>query len=959
MNLSKLKQQICLLAALLCSLLQPVFAFGVQQFIYADQSATDTKQSMVIVGQSNASIFVAANESKGVLRAAQDLQDDLQAVTGQKLPLINDLTTASGNVIVIATIGQSQLLKQLEQAAKINLTAIDNQWDAYQIQLANDISPKIKKALIIAGSNKRGAIYGTYDISEQAGVSPWYYWADIPVKKSKTLFSQLHKPIVEIPKVKYRGIFLNDEAPALTNWVNKNFGGYNHQFYVNVFELMLRLKANYLWPAMWNNAFADDDRQNMVLADEYGIVMGTSHHEPMMRADKEWDRDGEGEWQYSTNRQNLYQFWQRGVKRNAPYESLYTLGMRGREDSAMQEGENIKLLEQIVADQRRILAKQIKDKNLQDIPQVWCLYKEVQAFYEKGMRVPDDVILLWADDNWGNIRRLPTQAEQARSGGAGVYYHFDYVGGPRSYRWINVTPIAKIWEQMNQAYIFNANQIWITNVGDLKPMEYPTEFFLKMAWDPTDFNQNNLDAYGIDWATRYFGSQYAEQINQLVKTYTRHNQRRKPELMSADVYSQIHYNEADRIEQELNEAVALAESLYHKIDKTRQDAFFQLVLHPVKATAIVSKLYFATAKNRLYAMQGRVNANKYATLARTLFAKDAALKAEYDSINQGKWQHFMDQPHIGYNNWNNPAADTLPVLYEYQPHPSAEMGLTVEGSAASFPDTGSFNLEFDSMGLAKRGIELYNRGLTPYKFNVQTSADWIKLNHLNGEVTDHLQLQVSIDWRKLPAGQHKGSISIKGTSWQAAQIHITANKAPQKLTQKATGFVEADGYVAINAANFSQANTVEGYRWQVIKGLGRTADTISVFPKSYRTFDIRDDHPVVEYPVSFFSTGQFAVEIQALPTLSYFPDRTPKLGISVNNGPVRVIELDLSTKKPAWGAAVSEGIRKIKTNIVIDKAGQHTIQLHNLDLSVGVERILIDTGGLKPSYLGPPESQFK
>ncbi|WP_440906571.1 glycosyl hydrolase 115 family protein (plasmid) [Catenovulum sp. SX2] len=954
MNLLKLAKQACLSAGLFLSFVQTLHAFGVGQFIYTDKQKI--KPQMEIVGKTNASIFVGANEDKGVLRVAQDLQRDILAITGQTLKIEHDWRKVSGNSIIIATVEHSDLLKQLQASSKIDLSSIKNQWDGYQIQLIEDVSTKVAKALVIAGSNKRGAIYGTYDISEQAGVSPWYYWADVPITQSKSLHAALASPIVEIPKVKYRGIFLNDEAPALTNWVNKNFGGYNHKFYVKVFELMLRLKANYLWPAMWNNAFADDDVQNMVLADEYGIVMGTSHHEPMMRADKEWDRDGEGEWQYSTNRQNLYDFWQRGVKRNAPYESLYTMGMRGREDSAMQEGENIKLLEQIVTDQRQILATTFADKALSDIPQVWCLYKEVQSFYEKGMRVPDDVTLLWADDNWGNIRRLPTQAEQARSGGAGVYYHFDYVGGPRSYRWMNVTPIAKIWEQMHQAYVFNANKIWITNVGDLKPMEYPTEFFLKMAWDPQDFNQHNLDEYGIDWATRYFGNTYAKQINDIIKAYTRHNQRRKPELMSADVYSLLNYNEAQRIEEELDTYVNLAESIYKKLAEKQKAAFFQLVLHPIKATSIVSKLYFATAKNRLYASQGRSYANEYKQLAQDLFKADAALQKQFDALNGGKWQHFMDQPHIGYNNWNNPAANTLPLLYDYQPHNAAEMGLAVEGETDAFPQKASFNLNFDSVAKQQRKIEIFNRGISDFSYSISSSHGWLKLNKTQGSVNKLDKVTVAIDWSKLSQGTHKASIQVKGTSWQAAQVNITAVKRADKTVTTAQGFVEADGYIAINAANFTKATSAKGYNWQEINGLGRCANTIAVFPKSYESFNPEQPHPQVEYPVTFFSTGEFATELQVLPTLNYFPDKPMRLGISVDGGAIQLVDLSLNTKMWQWNQAVSEGIFKVKTKLKITRPGQHIIRLHALDLAVGVEKIIINTGDLKPSYLGPQQS---
>ncbi len=456
------------------------FALGEKSWL-----ATSSANQFTLVDKKSATtLLIDEHDFPGVQRAAKNLQRDIENVTGKKPSLVNSISDNTAQLIIIGSIGKSRLIDHLIASKKLDVSKIRGQWDGFQVQVVEQPLPNVKRALVIAGADKRGTTYGIYSLSEQIGVSPWYWWADVPVKKKTEILIDETLQVTEIPKVKYRGIFLNDEAPALTGWVTEKYGNYNHQFYEKVFELLLRLKANFLWPAMWNNAFADDDPQNMILADEYGIVMGTSHHEPMMRADKEWNRHGKGPWEYSKNPQNLYNFWVDGVKRNKPYESIYTLGMRGQQDEPMSEGDNIQLLEKIVRDQREILTKQFGKDKLTDVPQVWALYKEVQGFYERGMRVPDDVILLWCDDNWGNIRRLPTPEERKRVGGAGVYYHFDYVGGPRSYRWINTISIAKIWEQMNLAYEYEANKIWIVNVGDLKPMEYPIEFFLNMAWNP-------------------------------------------------------------------------------------------------------------------------------------------------------------------------------------------------------------------------------------------------------------------------------------------------------------------------------------------------------------------------------------------------------------------------------------------------------------------------------------------
>ncbi|HUZ05747.1 MAG TPA: glycosyl hydrolase 115 family protein, partial [Acidobacteriaceae bacterium] len=468
---------------------------------------TATPGSFPIVQHKTATtLYVDANDDWGVLRAAGDLQSDIHRVTGLT-PHLTHNDTLPANVILIGTLGKSTILDRLIQDKKIDVSEIRGKWEATLIQVVPHPLPGVRSALVIVGSDRRGTIYGIYDVSEQIGVSPWYWWADVPVRHQAALFVKPGRYVQGEPAVQYRGIFLNDEAPALTNWVNEKYGGFNHLFYTKVFELLLRLKANYLWPAMWNSAFNEDDPLDPKLANAYGIVMGTSHHEPMLRSQQEWKRHGTGPWDYETNSKELDDFWTEGIVRNHNYESTITIGMRGDGDKPMSETDNVALLEKIVADQRKIISSHLTPTLAAD-PQVWALYKEVQSYYEKGMRVPDDVTLLWCDDNWGNIRRLPTPEERKRSGGAGIYYHFDYVGDPRSYKWLNTYSITKAWEQMHLAHVYGANRIWIVNVGDLKPLEFPMEFFLTYARNPDRWNQDNLQEYTQDWATREFGPQH-------------------------------------------------------------------------------------------------------------------------------------------------------------------------------------------------------------------------------------------------------------------------------------------------------------------------------------------------------------------------------------------------------------------------------------------------------------------
>ncbi len=666
-----------LVAVALAGLSPAAFALGQQQYV---ETSAQPGSFRIVQNGAASSLYVAANDYAGVMRAAGDLQGDIASVTGVTPAMVRDPKQLRGSVIIIGTIGKSPIIDALVRNRRINVSSIAGKWESFLIQVVPDPLPGIATGLIIAGSDKRGTIYGIYDLSEQIGVSPWHWWADVPVQHKDALFVKPGSYAQGPPAVKYRGIFLNDEAPSLSGWVHEKYGNYNHQFYTKVFELLLRLKANYLWPAMWNNAFNEDDPLNPKLADEYGIVMGTSHHEPMLRAQQEWKRHGSGPWDYSTNAATLNQFWTEGIERNKDYESIVTLGMRGDGDLPMSEDANIALLEKIVTDQRAIIASHM-NKDVAAVPQVWALYKEVQEYYEKGMRVPDDVTLLWCDDNWGNLRRLPTPEELKRSGGAGIYYHFDYVGDPRSYKWLNTVPITKVREQMNLAYEYGADRIWIVNVGDLKPMEFPIEFFLTFAWDPHRWPKEAVTEYTRLWAQREFGPEHATEIAHIVSQYTKLNGRRKPELIDPDTFSQVNYQEADRVQAEWQSLVDEAEKIYAALSPNMRDAFYQLVLYPTKASALVNELYITAGKNRLYAMQGRASTNDLAERVRTLFQADAELSAEYNhKLAGGKWNHMMDQTHIGYTSWQEPPKNIMPAVQELPVPFRAEMGIAVEGS---------------------------------------------------------------------------------------------------------------------------------------------------------------------------------------------------------------------------------------------------------------------------------------
>lgn len=958
MKLSLLQH--CLLQ---CCLLLYCALFSLQTYALPGDylALTPAKADFALVGtNSQATIVVAEQDHKGLLRAVNSLQQDIARVSGKQLNISYKVGAEPiGQVLIIGTLGNNPLLDQLAAAGKLDSSAIAGKWEAYLIQVIEQPLPGVAQALVIAGSDKRGAIYGVFDLAETLGVSPWHWWADVPVIKREQLYIKAGTAITDAPKVKYRGIFLNDEHPALTNWVHEKFGDYNSQFYIHVFELLQRLKANFLWPAMWNNAFADDDWQNAILADEMGIVMSNSHHEPMMRADKEWNRYGEGPWEYSTNRDNIYKFWQHGAKRHKNLESIFTLGMRGQEDEPMSEGDNIELLQQIVADQRTILQQIFTDRPVETVPQVWALYKEVQGFYERGMRVPDDVTLLWADDNYGNIRRLPTASERNRAGGAGVYYHFDYVGSPRSYRWINTVPMAKIWEQMQLAWHYQADRIWIVNVGDLKPMEFPIDFFLRMAWNPDAFNANNLQQFAADWAKQQFGPEHATAIAGLIQGYTRHNGRRKPEAVEPGTYSIFHYNEAQRISDELAKLVATSDKVQQQLTPKLHDAYIQLVAHPLKASQAVYELNRAVAINQLHGAQGRASTNYWAQQVRFWFNRDAELTAQYHSLGNGRWNHMMSQPHIGFTYWRNPPANLMPVVSVAEPMAVADMGVAAEGSPLSWPisEYQGQQLALDSFyphGQQQRTIEVFNKGSVPFEFSAKASADWVKLSHSSGKINVEQQIAVSVDWSKAQTGLNNAEVHIQGTGWGGAKIQLAAIKPATTATQ---GFVEADGYIAIEAASGKTVANNKQAWWQEIPGHGRTHSSMSAMTVPDYQPGALKQAPYLEYPLFFHSTGSFTLHSIVAPTLDLVPGRGLRFAVALNNNPPQLVDTLADNSQQVWEKSVLDGVRIIKSPLQITKPGAHTLRIYLVDPALVLQKLLIDTGGLKPSYLGPQESK--
>jgi len=933
-----------------------------KQFIHDTRS--DKEDVALIEKGRAANIFYDTDDYKGVIRAIGDLGDDFFRVSGVK-PELKSVKPSEKNIILIGTLGKNKLIDQLINTGKLSKSTISGKWESFIISTVKKPFPGVAQALVIAGGDKRGTIYGIYELSEQLGVSPWYWWADVPPKNRKSAYAVSGSYSSGEPVVKYRGIFINDEAPAMTGWAKEKFGGMNSKMYVHMFELLLRLRGNYLWPAMWGNAFNEDDTENPRLADEYGIVMGTSHHEPMIRAQQEWKKHGVGTWNYATNPQGLNAFWQEGIKRNKNYESLVTMGMRGDGDEPMVEGgdmaSNVKLLENIITDQRKILSEYM-EKPVEKIPQLWALYKEVKDYYDFGMKVPDDITLLWADDNWGNLRHLPTLQERSRSGGSGIYYHFDYVGAPRNYKWLNTTSLPKVWEQMNLAYNYGADRIWVVNVGDLKPMEIPIEFFLRMAWNPKAMSREKLAGFLLQWATREFGSGQAKEIADLVRLYSKYTTRRKPELLGPETFSLINFSEAQRVAMEWSVLSDRAEQVNNKLPKQFKDAFYQLVRYPIQAMKTVTDLYIAVGKNRLYFKQGRAATNLQRNLALDLFKRDQQLSDEYNlKMAGGKWNHMMDQVRIGYTSWNDPKKNIMPKTDEIQVLSKSGFGVAVDGSTDSWPSNAQAPTlpQFESLNKLQSYFEVFAKGAVP--INVGLKSDhWIRLKKESVPGTNDYRVLVDIDWTKLGSGKYEGKIQVSDDT-ALVVIKVIANKATPKQLAEAKGtFASLGSPIAFEAFRASKKVSRNGVSWEVIPGYGRGDAGMSIFPVTSASLD-KPGNPTLAYPVFFSESGEVKIDLVVGPTVNFSPEGL-RVGISLDDAAPQILSIiakpSASGSDASWANAVKDNARTLTSSHFFKIPGRHTLKIWMVDPAVVLEKIIIYRDKLPASYLGPVENEM-
>ena len=590
-----------------------------------------------------APIVVSQEDYDVVQIAARDLAADLGRVTGREGALHRDTVGLKTPLVLVGTLGKNPLIDELVSRGKLDVTDLKGAWESFLITTLEQPIPGVAQALVIVGSDRRGTAFGVYELSQAIGVSPWYWWADVAPEKKSALYVAAGTRRFGPPSVQYRGIFLNDEDWALQPWAAKTFepevGDIGPKTYAKLCELLLRLKANTLWPAMHacTKAF-NHYPENKRVADAYAIVMGSSHAEPMLRNNvTEWTAP-HAAYDYVNNRDGVHAYWEERVRETSAYENIYTLGMRGIHDSNMvgpkTDAERIATLERIFADQRDLIARHVAPQ-VGAVPQMFCAYKEVLDLYRQGLKVPDDVTIVWPDDNFGYVRNFATPAERERSGGFGVYYHISYLGRPMAYLWLSTTPPALIWSEMSKAYDHGARRLWIVNVGDLKPAEIGTEFFLQMAWDITRWRHDNLSDFLPEWAAREFGTASAPAIARVMDGYYRLNFERRPEHLQWWLPRQPPRPSPlsdEQIDTRLSEFACLraeSEQLPTALPAEKRDAFEQLVGYPVRGSALANQRYFHGERG-----------NKEAALA-----ADAELRETTRRFNEelagGKWNHFM------------------------------------------------------------------------------------------------------------------------------------------------------------------------------------------------------------------------------------------------------------------------------------------------------------------------------
>ncbi|MCD8178646.1 MAG: glycosyl hydrolase 115 family protein [Tannerellaceae bacterium] len=921
-------------------------------------------------------VYIDKQDYEVVATVAGLFKDDVQSVTGKKPTVITSGDKKQPYMVIIGTIGSNKWIDQLEKNGKLQTDAIKGDWERFLIRTIDNPFPEAEKALVIAGSDRRGTAYGVFTLSEAIGVSPWAWWADVPVNRTPQLYIPATDYVSAVPSVKYRGIFINDEGWGITPWAAKTYdtqlGDIGPKTYTKVFELILRLKGNMLAPAMHPSSGAFNKYpENKKVADQYGILMSSSHCEPLLFNNvTEWDEKTMGEWNYLTNREGILKVLEQRVKENSPYENIYTIAMRGIHDAGIvgvPKEKQVELLETVIRDQRALLDKYI-DKPIEEIPQIFVPYKEVLDIYEEGLNLPDDITIVWPDDNFGYFKKLTNEEERKRPGGSGIYYHISYLGEPHDYLWLNTTPPALMFEELRKAYDSGADRYWLLNVGDIKPGELGMQLFLDMAWDINQFSYSNINDYQVRFLSSVFGEKYHSTFSDILSSYYQLAFQRKPEAMGwgwewnngvfgtliVDTdFSFVNYNEAERRLVEYARIASLAEKILNELPAGKVPSFYQLLYYPVKGASLMNHKMLTAQKNRWYANQGRAATNTLAEQTRIYHDSIQVITDGYNRLLNGKWNHMMGLA----PGWNARYQD-MPPVETIQVPAKADMKLFVSAQGPDRNYTNTYTLPcFNPFIRETHFVEIYNKGRESFAWEAVTSDPWIKLSSTGGIITEQERVYVSVDYANLPKGESiTGTIRISGTGREEI-VHVPVFNPEDVDRSDLKGmYMENNGYISIDVAGYHRKTENKGVEIQLIEGLGYENKSIQLgngmVPNTASRYRLQTS--CVEYDFYTFNAGTAVIHTYALPLFAIDTNAGTHYGVMVDNGMVRWPITASPEYSEAWKENVIRNSSIYTTTIQIDKPGKYTLKIFTGDSGMIIQKVVIDMGGLKRTYLGPP-----
>ena len=951
------------------------------------EKSPETKYAFTLASpRQTAAILYDASDAAVVKRAAELFAADVEAVTGRR-PQVTSATGETGPAVIVGTVGGSALIRRLSEAGKIDTAPLEGAWERYLIQTVANPLPGIRKALVIAGSDRRGAAYGLFTLSELIGVSPWYWWADVPVKKHAALHVDAPPTYSQTPSVRYRGIFLNDEDWGLTPWASQTFeperGNIGPRTYAKVCELLLRLKANYLAPAMHPVSTSFNQiPENKLVADTFAIVMGSTHCEPLLlNTASEWDTQTMGPWNYDKNKEGINRVLTQRVRENSPYENVYTLALRGLHDGAMSTTlpmhEKVRMLQQALLDQRQILAENI-DRPVETVPQAFTPYKEVLEIYSNGLELPDDVTIVWPDDNYGYMKRLSGVREQRRTGRSGVYYHVSYLGVPHSYLWFSTTPPSLMYEELRKAYDTTADRLWLLNCGDLKGSEMQVSLFLDMAWDIGRFTADNVVTYPARWLAGIFGEAYYDRLEAMTREHLRLAFPRKPEYMGwgyhwnrfdhnceqlTDTdFSFTNYDEAPRRLEAYRKLGARAEALLHEIGDEARPAFYQLVYYPLRGAELMNRMTLGGQRNRWYARQGRAATNAVRDEVQRCYDSLQVITRGYNSLLGGKWNHMMSmrQNYDGVSAYFN-----LPHLATHDAAGAPRLALQVAGEDVTGARAFHALPAFDNYLRRTYPVEIYNRGGGTLAWTAHASEPWVVLSKSAGKTADEERITVGIGWEKAPSGNAVPAQIVFRAGEQSEKVLVSLFNptAPSRAELRGI-YVENNGCVSIPAAGCHRVRENDRIKITAVEDLGIEGPALQLGDPTAPLQIFRSrDVPCAEYDFYAFDAGSVDVYTYVLPTFPLHADRDFRIGENTNTDTKYSVQIDdgaLATPSSShveysqvWFESVLRNCAVNKSTLHIDKPGRHTLRIRVGDPGIVLQKIVLDFGGMKRSYLGP------